>query len=147
MLGYLVRRVLLAGVTILFISILSFIIIHLPPGDYVDAYIAQLASSGAIVSAEEAANLRAQYGLDQPMYIQYLRWIGLIAQGNFGMAMEYNRPVMEVIGDRLPLTLAVSFSALIFTWLLALPIGIYSAIRQYSIFDYLFTFLGFIGLA
>jgi peptide/nickel transport system permease protein len=99
------------------------------------------------VSAEEAANLRAQYGLDQPMYIQYLRWIGLILHGNFGMAMEYNRPVMEVIGDRLPLTLAVSFAALIFTWLLALPIGIYSAIRQYSVFDYIFTFFGFIGLA
>lgn len=147
MLGYFVRRLLLAGVTIIFISILSFIIIHLPPGDYVDAYIAQLASSGAIVSAEEAANLRAQYGLDQPIYIQYLRWVGLILQGNFGMAMEYNRPVMEVIGDRLPLTLAVSFSALVFTWLLALPIGIYSAVRQYSVFDYLFTFIGFIGLA
>jgi peptide/nickel transport system permease protein len=146
-LTYFVGRLGLAVVTILFISILSFIIIHLPPGDYVDAYIAQLASSGAIVSAEEAANLRQQYGLDQPMYIQYLRWMGLIAQGNFGMAMEYNRPVMEVIGDRLPLTLLVSFAALAFTWLLALPIGIYSAVRQYSFFDYLFTFVGFIGLA
>src|SRR6266516_4733244 len=147
MAAYLINRVLLALVTIVFISILSFIIIHLPPGDYVDAYIAQLASSGAIVSAQEAANLRAQYGLDQPLYIQYLRWIGMIFQGNFGMAMEYNRPVLEVIGDRLPLTLVVSFSALAFTWLLALPIGIYSAIRQYSIFDYAFTFIGFIGLA
>jgi len=147
MLGYLVRRVLLAALTIVVISILSFIIIHLPPGDYVDAYIAQLASSGAIVGAEEAANLRAQYGLDQPMYVQYLRWIGLVLRGDFGMAMEYRRPVMEVIGDRLPLTLVVSFGALVFTWLLALPIGIYSAIRQYSFFDYLFTFVGFIGLA
>jgi len=147
MLGYLVRRVLLAALTIVVISILSFIIIHLPPGDYVDAYIAQLASSGAIVGAEEAANLRAQYGLDQPMYVQYLRWIGLVLRGDFGMAMEYRRPVMGVIGDRLPLTLVVSFGALVFTWLLALPIGIYSAIRQYSFFDYLFTFVGFIGLA
>src|SRR5438105_13665274 len=136
MLGYLIQRVLLALVTIVVISILSFMIIHLPPGDYVDAYIAQLASSGAIVGAEEAANLRHQYGLDQPIYIQYVRWIGLIFQGNFGMAMEYNRPVMEVIGDRLPLTLVVSFGALLFTWILALPIGIYSAIRQYSVFDY-----------
>lgn len=147
MLAYFAQRVVLAGLTIVVISILSFIIIHLPPGDYVDAYIAQLASSGAIVSAEEAANLRQQYGLDQPIYIQYLRWIGMIFQGNFGMAMEYNRPVLEVIGDRLPLTLVVSFGALVFTWLLALPIGIYSAIRQYSVFDYLFTFVGFIGLA
>src|SRR6266540_3420940 len=147
MLSYLVRRVLLAALTIVVISILSFIIIHLPPGDYVDAYIAQLASSGAIVGVEEAANLRRQYGLDQPLYIQYVRWIGLVVQGDFGMAMEYRRPVMEVIGDRLPLTLVVSFGALVFTWLLALPIGIYSAIRQYSFFDYLFTFIGFIGLA
>jgi peptide/nickel transport system permease protein len=147
MLGYFVGRVLLAMVTIVVISILSFIIIHLPPGDYVDAYIAQLSSSGAIVGAEEAANLRHQYGLDQPIYIQYVRWIGLVVQGNFGMAMEYNRPVMEVIGDRLPLTLVVSFGALLFTWILALPIGIYSAVRQYSVFDYLFTFIGFIGLA
>src|SRR2546428_434331 len=107
MLGYLVRRVLLAGGTILFISILSFIIIHLPPGDYVDAYIAQLSASGAIVSAEEAANLRAQYGLDQPMYIQYLRWIGLILRGNFCMAMEYKRPGMEIIGDPLPIPAVV----------------------------------------
>ncbi len=147
MLGYLVTRVLLACVTIVFISILSFIIIHLPPGDYVDAYIAQLSASGAIVSAEEAANLRAQYGLDQPIYIQYLRWMAQVVHGNFGMAMEYNRPVMEVIGDRLPLTVAVSAAALAFTWILALPIGIYSAIRQYSVFDYVFTFIGFIGLA
>jgi peptide/nickel transport system permease protein len=147
LLSYFAQRVLLALVTMVVISMLSFIIIHLPPGDYVDAYIAQLASSGAIVSAEEAANLRIQYGLDQPIYIQYLRWIGLISQGNFGMAMEYNRPVMEVIGDRLPLTLVVSFAALVFTWLLALPIGIYSAVRQYSVFDYVFTFVGFIGLA
>jgi peptide/nickel transport system permease protein len=147
MLSYLVRRVLLAALTIVFISILSFVIIQLPPGDYVDSYIAQLASSGALVGAEEAANLRAQYGLDQPIYVQYLRWISLVARGDFGMAMEYRRPVIEVIGDRLPLTLVVASAALVFTWVLALPIGIYSAIRQYSFFDYLFTFVGFIGLA
>jgi peptide/nickel transport system permease protein len=147
MIAYLIRRVLLAIVTIVFISILSFVIIHLPPGDYVDAYIAQLAASGALVTAEDAANLRQQYGLDQPIYMQYLRWIGLMLQGNFGLAMEHHRPVLEVIGDRLPLTLVVSFAALLFTWLLALPIGIYSAIRQYSVFDYIFTFVGFIGLA
>jgi peptide/nickel transport system permease protein len=147
MLAYLIRRVALAIVTIVFISILSFIIIHLPPGDYVDAYIAQISASGQLLTPEDVANLRAQYGLDQPIYIQYFRWIGLMMQGNFGLAMEQHRPVMEVIGDRLPLTLAVSFAALVFTWLLALPIGIYSAVRQYSVFDYIFTFIGFIGLA
>jgi peptide/nickel transport system permease protein len=113
----------------------------------VTTYIAQIASSGGTVSAEEAANLRILYGLDQPVYIQYLRWVGLIARGNFGMAMEYQLPVAQVIGDRLWLTVAVSTAALIFTWVVALPIGIYSAVRQHSVLDYLFTFIGFIGLA
>jgi len=120
---------------------------HLSPGDYVTSYIAQMSSSGSVVSEADAAALRAQYGLDQPMYIQYLRWVGLILQGNFGMAMEWNSPVMEVIGDRLALTIVISVAAIIFTWAMALPIGIYSAVRQYSIGDYIFTFVGFIGLA
>ena len=147
MVSFMARRLILAVFTVIAISILSFLIIHLPPGDYVTTYIAQIASSGGTVSAEEAANLRSLYGLDQPVYIQYLRWIGLIARGNFGMAMEYQLPVAQVIGDRLWLTVAVSTAALIFTWLVALPIGIYSAVRQHSILDYVFTFLGFIGLA
>src|SRR5262245_25725081 len=117
MLTYIVGRLGLAALTIVFISILSFLIIQLPPGDYVDSYIAQLASSGALVGAEEAANLRAQYGLDQPIYVQYMRWVGLIMRGDFGMAMEYRRPVMEVIGERLGLTLVVSAAALLFTWM------------------------------
>jgi peptide/nickel transport system permease protein len=146
-LAYLIRRLVLAVLTIFAISVISFAIIKLPPGDYVDAYIAQMAASGSIVSQEAAQNLRAQYGLDRPVYIQYLRWLGLAAQGNFGMAMEYGRPVTEVIGDRLWLTMVVSIAALIFTWSLALPIGIFSAIRQYSILDYVFSFIGFIGLA
>ena len=133
MLGYLVRRFILAVFTVWAISILSFAIIQLPPGDYVDAYIAQLAASGSLVSAQEAENLRIQYGLDQPIYVQYLKWVTLAAQGNFGMAMEWRRPVTEVIGDRLALTMVVSIFALIFTWAIALPIGIYSAVRQYSI--------------
>jgi peptide/nickel transport system permease protein len=147
MLTYLVRRLVMAVFTIIAISIFSFIIIKLPPGDYVDAYVAQMAASGSAISQEAAANLRAQYGLDQPIYVQYIRWVGLALQGNFGMAMEYGRPVTDVIGDRLWLTMGVSVAALVFTWLVALPIGIYSAIRQYSPLDYVFTFIGFIGLA
>jgi peptide/nickel transport system permease protein len=147
MLTYLLRRVMLSALTIVAISMISFAIIKLPPGDYVDAYVAQMAASGSVISQEAAANLRAQYGLDRPIYVQYFRWVSLAAQGNFGMAMEYGRPVTDVIGDRLWLTMAVSFAALIFTWLVALPIGIYSAMRQYSPLDYLFTFIGFIGLA
>ena len=147
MLAYLVRRLILAFFTIICISMLSFAIIQLPPGDYVDAYIAQLSATGSAVSKQEADNLRIQYGLDQPIYVQYFKWLGLASRGNFGMAMEWGRPVTEVIGDRLALTMVVSIVAVIFTWSLALPIGIYSAMRQYSVGDYIFTFVGFIGLA
>lgn len=147
MLAYLLRRLLLALFTVWAISVLSFVIIQLPPGDYVDAYIAQMASTGSVVTQQEAENLRLQYGLDQPIYVQYAKWLGLALQGNFGMSMEWRRPVVEVIGDRLTLTMVVSIFALLFTWALALPIGIYSAVRQYSLADYLFTFVGFIGLA
>jgi peptide/nickel transport system permease protein len=147
MAAYLVRRSLLALFTVWAISVLSFTIIQLPPGDYVDAYIAQLSATGSAVSQQEAENLRIQYGLDQPMYIQYFKWVNLAMRGNFGMAMEWGRPVIDVIGDRLALTMVVSIVALIFTWGIALPIGIFSAMRQYSVGDYLFTFIGFIGLA
>jgi len=147
MIGYLVRRLILALFTIVAISMLSFAIIQLPPGDYVDAYIAQMSASGSAVSQQEAENLRIQYGLDQPIYVQYLKWMRLAVTGNFGMAMEWGRPVTEVIGDRLALTMIVAIASVILTWILALPIGIYSAMRQYSIGDYVFTFIGFIGLA
>jgi len=147
MLAYLIRRLFLAILTMWAVSVLSFVIIQLPPGDYITTYIAQMSASGSFVSAQEAEALRQQYGLDKPLYIQYLRWMTLILQGNFGMALEYSRPVAEVIGDRLWLTMVVSVAAILLTWLLALPIGIYSAVRQYSIGDYIATFVGFIGLA
>ena len=147
MISYLIRRFILALFTIVAISMLSFAIIQLPPGDYVDAYIAQMSASGSAVSQQEAENLRIQYGLDQPIYVQYIKWLSLAARGNFGMAMEWGRPVTEVIGDRLALTMVVSIAAVILTWGLALPIGVSSAVRQYSIGDYIFTFIGFIGLA
>jgi peptide/nickel transport system permease protein len=147
MLAYIGRRALLAIFTVWAISMLSFAIIQLPPGDYVTSYIAQMASMGSVVTDEEAQNLRIQYGLGQPIYIQYLKWMKLVVQGNFGMSMEWRRPVTEVIGDRLWLTVVVSVAALLLTWVLALPIGIYSAVRQYSVADYVATFIGFIGLA
>jgi peptide/nickel transport system permease protein len=147
MLSYIVRRFLLAVLTTLAVTVLTFLIIQLPPGDYVTSYIAQMAASGSTVSEAEAAALRQQYGLDQPVHIQYLKWMGLILQGNFGMAMEWGLPVIDVIGDRLTLTVVISVATLIFTWVVALPIGIYSAIRRYSIGDYTFTLIGFIGLA
>src|ERR671922_1264131 len=147
MLTYIARRIVLAVFTVWAVSVLAFVIIQLPPGDYITSYIAQMAATGSIVSEQEAENLRIQYGLDQPIYVQYFKWMIMIVQGNFGMSMEWRRPVAEVIGDRLWLTMIVSFAALLLTWVLALPIGIYSAVRQYSLGDYAFTFIGFIGLA
>jgi peptide/nickel transport system permease protein len=147
MLAYIVRRFLLAVLTVWAISVLSFMIIHLPPGDYVTSYIASMSASGSAVSEGEALALREQLGLDKSITIQYLKWVGLILQGNFGMAMEWGRPVSDVIGDRLSLTIVISLAAIVFTWALALPIGIYSAVYRYSFLDYIFTFIGFIGLA
>lgn len=147
MLAYIARRTLLALLTTLAISVLSFAIIHLPPGDYVTSYIASMSASGSAVSEGEAQALREQLGLDKPITIQYFKWVSLIAQGNFGMAMEWGRPVSDVIGDRMTLTIVISLAAIVFTWALALPIGIYSAVYRYSFWDYVFTFVGFIGLA
>ncbi|MCY4655093.1 MAG: ABC transporter permease [Dehalococcoidia bacterium] len=146
MLSFLSRRLVLALITTWAISVIAFAIIQLPPGDYVTAYIAQLEAQGDFVSEDEAVNLRAEYGLDQPFPVQYYKWMRQAVKGNFGVAMEYRRPVSEVIGDRLVLTAALTFTSIIFTWILAIPIGIYSAVKQYSVGDYTFTFIGFIGL-
>ncbi len=147
MVNYIIRRFLAGILTIWAASIISFVVIQLPPGDYVTAYIANLQATGTAISTEEAQALRIQYGLDQPVYVQYLKWAGLMLRGNYGMAMEYNRPVREVIGDRMAMTVVVSLAAIFLIWVLALPIGIYSAVHQYSLGDYFFTFLGFIGIA
>ena len=147
MLTYVVRRLLLAVLTMWAVSVLAFVIIQLPPGDYVTSYIAQMSASGSVVSQAAADTLREQYGLNKPLWVQYVRWMRLALQGNFGMALEWGKPVSEVIGDRLWLTMAVSIGAILLTWALALPIGIYSAVRQYSVGDYVATFVGFIGLA
>ena len=147
MVTYVLHRLLLAVLTVWAISVLSFLIIHLPPGDYVTSYIAAMSASGSAVSEGEAAALRAQLGLDQSITVQYLKWMGLILHGNFGMAMEWGRPVADVIGDRLTLTVIISLAAIVFTWAVALPIGIYSAVYRYSFLDYAFTFVGFVGLA
>src|SRR5271156_296360 len=147
MLTYLLRRLLLAIITVWAITVVTFIILQLPPGDFVDAYVAQASAMGSAISAAEAAALRHAYGLDQSLWVQYVKWLNLIVHGQFGTSFEYSRPVTEVIGDRLWLTMVLSFAANIVTWVLALPIGIYSAVRQYSAGDYIFTFIGFIGLA
>lgn len=146
MLKFIGRRLLLGVFTIWIISILTFAIIQLPPGDYVTTYIGRV-SEGSGASAETVAKLRADFGVDQPLYVQYFKWITQIAQGNLGMSLSLNRPVADILGERLILTFVVSIAAILLTWVLALPIGIYSAVRRYSIGDYILTFLGFFGLA
>jgi peptide/nickel transport system permease protein len=146
-LSYVARRLLFGVFTMWAISVLTFVIIQLPPGDFATTYLARIADSGVAGSADAVAKLRADFGLDQPMYVQYFRWIGQVVQGNFGMSFDLNQPVSEVIGGRLLLTVIVSVAAIVFTWMIALPIGVYSAVRRYTPGDYLFTFLGFVGLA
>jgi peptide/nickel transport system permease protein len=147
MLTYLLRRLGLAVITTFAITVVTFIILHLPPVDFVTAYAAQAAASGSAISPAEADAMRLAYGLNQPLWVQYWKWLSMVATGDFGRSFEYGRPVTEVIGDRLWLTILLSLGAIVVTWGLALPIGIYSAVRQYSIGDYAFTLLGFIGLA
>lgn len=147
MLGYFTRRLIYAILTIWAVSVISFLIIQLPPGDYVTAYIAQLAAQGSSLSLSEAENLRIYYGLDQPLYVQYFKWAGRMLSGDLGFSFEHQKPVTEVIGERLFLTLVVALASVVFTWVVAIPLGIYSAVRQYSIWDYTFTFFGFVGLA
>ena len=147
MLQYLLKRIGYGLITIWAVSVLSFVIIQLPPGDYVTSYIAALEAQGGQVAAEEAANLRAQYGLGDPIYVQYAKWISQILRGNMGVSFQYRVPVTDVIGERLLLTMILALGSVVFVWLTAIPIGIYSAVRQYSVQDYLATTIGFLGLA
>jgi peptide/nickel transport system permease protein len=147
MFAYLVRRLFYAILTVWAVSVVSFVIIQLPPGDYVTAYIAQLSVQGSSLGMAEAENLRTYYGLNRPMYYQYYLWLNRMFSGDFGYSFEHQKPVAAVIGERLFLTMLLALLSVLFTWVLAIPIGIYSAVRQYSVWDYLFTLLGFIGLA
>ncbi|MDH3281905.1 MAG: ABC transporter permease [Gammaproteobacteria bacterium] len=147
MLRYVLHRLLLMIPTLLVISLIVFTIIQLPPGDYLESYMAELQSQGESVDPEKIAFLRQHYGLDRPFYEQYGYWVLGLLQGDFGYSFEYDLPVTQVVGDRLVLTVLVSFVTIIFTWIIAFPIGIYSATHQYSWGDYGLTFLGFIGLA
>ena len=147
MLGYLVRRLLVMIPTLLVISAVVFTIIQLPEGDYLSTYIAELESQGESVSRERVEFLRQQYGLDQPFVVQYFTWLFGMLRGDFGYSFEYNLPVVDVVGDRMFLSFLVSFSTIVFTWLVAFPIGVYSATHQYSWGDHTLTFVGFLGLA
>ncbi|HAE32351.1 MAG: ABC transporter permease [SAR202 cluster bacterium] len=147
MLGYFTRRILYALLAVWAVSVISFMIITLPPGDYVSSYIATLTLQGNIVLQDEADNLREFYGLNRPLYVQYLKWMRQIVTGNLGFSFEFGLPVTDVIAERLYLTILLALTTVIFIWVIAIPIGILSAVKQYSMWDHTFTFFGFIGLA
>ena len=147
MLRYIFWRVITMIPTIVLISALVFVIIELPPGDYFESYVSELRAMGESADLAEIEMLKERYGFDQPMVVRYFRWVSGMFVGDFGYSFEYRLPVNEVVGDRLWLTILVSVVTISFTWLLAFPIGIYSATHQYSWGDYGLTFVGMIGIA
>ncbi|MCC6176040.1 MAG: ABC transporter permease [Chloroflexi bacterium] len=147
MLTYIIRRLLAVIPTLFVVSVLTFIIVQLPPGDFLTTLATQAAESGGTIDEAAMESLRTQYGLDQPLYVQYLTWIGGFPHGDFGYSVEWKRPVSELIGSRLGFTLVLSGLALIFMWAVAIPIGIYSATHQYSWGDVALTTIGFLGLS
>lgn len=148
MLQYILRRLLLMVPTFFVISLVAFAIIQLPPGDFATSYVAGLAAQGNQVSQDAIETLRKTYGLGDPIPVQYVKWMqGILTRGDFGLAFDLREPVSKVIWERVWLTVALSLGSVIITWMIAFPIGIYSAVRQYSLSDYFFTLLGFIGIA
>lgn len=148
MLSYIIRRLLRMIPQVFLISILAFIIVQLPPGDYLTEYMNRLRSTGATVDQYEVERFTKMYGLDQPMHIQYLKWItGIVTRGDFGYSFDWQKPVNDVIVARIGTTFFIAFLSFVVCWSFAIPVGIYVAVKQYSLADYFFTFLGFIGLA
>lgn len=147
-LKYIARRMIIMIPIILLVSMVVFFVIQLPPGDFVSTYIATLQEEGETVDMQIIEDLREQYGLDKPLYVQYYKWMkGILTEGDFGYSFSYNKPVLDVIGERMGITLLISSLTMLFTYLVAIPIGIYSALRQYSFGDYVATIIGFLGMA
>jgi peptide/nickel transport system permease protein len=147
LLRYVVHRLIIMIPTLLAISVITFIIIQLPPGDYLESYIAELQAQGESIQSEKIEYLRQTYGLDKPMWEQYLIWMGGLLQGDMGFSFAYDLPVSQLIGDRIFLSFVVSFAAILFIWAVSFPIGIYSATHQYSAGDHALSFIGYLGLA
>ncbi|MGP3779128.1 ABC transporter permease [Halanaerobium saccharolyticum] len=147
MLSYILRRTMIMIPMIILISMVSFLIITLPPGSYIDSYLANLQRMGGEVEQSRADALADRYGLNDPIYEQYWKWVKGFPSGNFGMVFSEERPVMDVIQERIGFTILISVLTLLFTWILSIPIGIYSAVKQYSFGDYFFTFFGFLGVS
>lgn len=148
MLRFISRRLLQMIPMLIMISIISFIIIQLPPGSYLHTMVAQMHAAGEQINHELIEAIKVRYSLDAPAHIQYLNWMkGILTKGDFGYSFEWEKPVSLLIWERLALTLAVSVSSLLFSWIVAFPIAIYSAVKKYSIGDYILTFIGFLGLS
>ena len=147
MLRYVVHRLIIMIPTLLAISLITFIIIQLPPGDYLESYIAELQAQGESIQAEKIEYLRRTYGLDKPWWQQYLIWMGGLLQGDMGFSFAYDLPVSQLIGDRIFLSFVVSLASILFIWVVSFPIGIYSATHQYSAGDHALSFIGYLGLA
>jgi peptide/nickel transport system permease protein len=147
MLGYILRRIGLMIPTLFIISIISFVVIQLPPGDYLTTYSMSLRTSGDAVQEDAINELRDRYGLNQPVTVQYVKWIwGILSRGDWGQSMEVQRPVKDLIWERLALTVALSLMSLFVSWFIAIPLGVYSATHQYSIPDYIVSTFSFIGV-
>jgi len=147
MVRYIMRRVLIMIPTLILISIVTFAILQLPPGDYLTSYAAQLREMGEQVDDEALQSLRDRYGMGQPVYVQYGKWVhGIITRGDWGQSMEWQRPVSELIWEKLGLTVALAVFSMLISWLIAIPMGVYSATHQYSLPDYLMSTFSFLGV-
>ncbi len=147
MFSYILRRIMLMIPTLFVISIIAFVIIQLPPGDFLTSYVAQLRTQGERIQEDEIMALQQRYGLGQPIYVQYFKWItGILLRGDWGQSMEWQKPVKELIWERIGLTMLLSSMTIVFSWLVSIPVGVYSATHQYSLLDYLMTFVSFVGL-
>ncbi len=148
MLRFIINRFLSLLLTITFVSIVVFIVIELPPGDFAESYVALKATSGEVVSQNDVNNMKRLYGLDKPIVERYLNWVkNILTKRDFGISFKYNRPVIDLIGERISFTTILALTTMFFTYIAAVPIGIYSAMKQYTIGDYIFTFVGYFGLS
>lgn len=148
MIKYIIHRIFYLIIVIFLVSIVSFVVIQLPPGDFLSKYVLSLIQSGIDVDARLIRQLEEEYGLNQPVVLQYFKWLKkIITRGDFGTSFQHQRPVLQILGDRILLTMAWSFLSMLFVWGVSIPIGIYTATHQYSFLDYIFTFFGFLGMA
>ncbi len=147
MFSYIVRRILIMIPTLILISMISFVALQLPPGDYLTSYAAQLSTQGEYIDQESLDSLRERYGLGQPIYVQYGKWVyGIVTRGDWGQSMEWQMPVKDLIGQALGLTVVLAVFSLLISWCIAIPMGVYSATHQYSIPDYLMSVFSFLGV-